>query len=207
VCPAGIDIRQGLQMECIGCTACIDACDDVMTRLRRPRGLIRYDSQNGFAGRRTHWIRARTILYFVLLLIGAGVAAWALSTVKPASFGVTRMTGAPYIVDDESVRNQFLVRIVNKRNAPARFVLQVDHGAAGLDLTGFGSALEISPLGEVVQPLVLRQPRSNYAGPFHFTVRVEDAAGNFQLARTVEFLGPEPRLLHEDEEKHHARSN
>ena len=51
VCPTGIDIRQGLQMECIGCTACIDACDAVMTKLKRPRGLIRYDSRHGFEGK------------------------------------------------------------------------------------------------------------------------------------------------------------
>ena len=124
--PDGIDIRQGLQMECIGCTACIDACDDVMTRLHRPRGLIRYDSQDGFTSQRTLWLRPRTILYFVLLLIGAAVLLRALSTVKPANLGVTRMTGAPYIVDATAIRNQFLVRIVNKRNAPARFVLSLD---------------------------------------------------------------------------------
>jgi len=70
VCPTGIDIRHGLQMECIGCTACIDACDEVMTRLHRPRGLIRYDSQSAFAGRPTHWLRPRTLLYGVLLLVG-----------------------------------------------------------------------------------------------------------------------------------------
>jgi polyferredoxin len=44
VCPTGIDIRNGLQIECIGCAACIDACDEVMVRLHRPKGLIRYDS-------------------------------------------------------------------------------------------------------------------------------------------------------------------
>src|SRR4026207_287405 len=70
VCPTGIDIRQGLQMECIGCTACIDACDAVMTKLHRPRGLIRYDSQEAFTGGRTRWIRPRIIVYFVLLLLG-----------------------------------------------------------------------------------------------------------------------------------------
>src|SRR4051812_13956789 len=150
VCPVGIDIRHGLQMECIGCTACIDACDDVMTRLARPRGLIRYDSQKAFTGGRTRWVRPRTILYFLLLLIGTGVATWALSTVKPANFGVTRMTGAPYIVDDAVVRNQFLVRIVNKRSEPARFVLNVDRGPADLRRTGFDTAVEIAPLGELV---------------------------------------------------------
>jgi cytochrome c oxidase accessory protein FixG len=197
VCPVGIDIRQGLQMECIGCTACIDACDDVMTRLGRPRGLIRYDSQDAFTGGRTRWVRPRTLLYFALLLVGASVATWALSTVKPANFGVTRMTGAPYIVDETAVRNQFLVRLVNKRSEAARFVLHVESPTLDLRRTGFDTAVDVEPLGEVVQPLVIQQPRGSYAGPFHFRVRVEDTAGRFQLARDVEFLGPEARLLRE----------
>jgi cytochrome c oxidase accessory protein FixG len=94
VCPTGIDIRHGLQLECIGCTACIDACDEVMTRIHKPRGLIRYDSKT--ACRRHHPLapaahdplrrsaRCRRL-----------VAGWAISTIKPASVGVTRMTGAP----------------------------------------------------------------------------------------------------------------
>ena len=200
-CPAGIDIRQGLQMECIGCTACIDACDDVMTRLRRPTGLIRYDSQNGFNGKRTRWVRPRTMLYFVLLLIGAAVATWAITTIKPATFGVTRMTGAPYIVDAISVRNQFLVRLVNKRNTPAQFVLELEDTPKGLRRVGFESQVEIGPLGEIVQPLVLQQPRASYTGPFRFEVRVEDAHGKLHLEREVEFLGPEARLLREEEEE------
>ncbi|MEO5960237.1 MAG: cytochrome c oxidase accessory protein CcoG [Opitutaceae bacterium] len=201
VCPTGIDIRQGLQMECIGCTACIDACDDVMTRLDRPRGLIRYDSQKAFAGGRTRWLRPRTFLYGALLAIGASVAAWALSTVRPANFGVTRMTGAPYIVDDTTVRNQFLVRIVNKRNEPARFTVQLREAPANVRQIGFDTTVEVGPLAELVQPFVLQQPRDAYNGPFHFKVRVEDAAGKFHLEREVEFLGPEARLLREEEEK------
>ena len=126
VCPTGIDIRQGLQMECIGCTACIDACDDVMTRLDRPRGLIRYDSQAAFTGGRTRWLRPRTMLYGFLLLVGASCDDVGAVSVKPANFGVTRMTGAPYIVDDSTVRNQFLVRIVNKRSEAVEL-----HGCAG----------------------------------------------------------------------------
>jgi len=198
VCPTGIDIRQGLQMECIGCTACIDACDEVMTRLKRPRGLIRYDSQAAFAGMRTRWLRPRTVLYSVLLLIGASVASWAISTVHSASFGVTRMVGAPYIVDASSVRNQFLVRIVNKQNVPARFELRVAGAPEGAASIGFDNAVEVGPLGELVQPLIIQQPRDTYTGPFHFEVHVVDEAGSFDLKREVEFLGPEARLLQED---------
>ncbi len=205
VCPTGIDIRQGLQMECVGCTACIDACDDVMTRLHRPRGLIRYASQEVFNGQRTRWIRPRTILYFILLVAGASVAGWAISTLKPANFGVTRMTGAPYIVDATTVRNQFLVRIVNKRNAPERFTVGIDGIPADLRRMGFETAVEVGPLGELVQPLILQQPRTGYTGPFHFFVQVEGAAGAFTLRQAVEFLGPEARLLREEEEEKHGR--
>ncbi|MDP3070609.1 MAG: cytochrome c oxidase accessory protein CcoG [Opitutaceae bacterium] len=199
VCPTGIDIRQGLQMECIGCTACIDACDDVMTRVRRPLGLIRYDSQKAFIGERTRWLRPRTILYGVLLAVGAAVATWALSTVRPANLGVTRITGAPYIVSADHVRNQFLLRIVNKRNAPQRFVVELRRAPAGFVQHGFNAPLEIPALGEIVQPLVLQQPRAGYTGPFDFAVRVRDEAGTFFLERTVEFIGPEARLLREEE--------
>ena len=201
VCPTAIDIRQGLQMECVGCTACIDACDEVMTRLGKPRGLIRYDSQNGFQGKTTRWIRPRTILYFVLLLAGAAVAALALRTVKPASFGVTRMTGAPYIVDAADVRNQFLVRIVNKRGVPARFALRLSGAPVDLRRVGFDEIVEVGALGEVVQPLVLQQERTGYSGPFRFTIAIVDANGGFELKRDVEFLGPDARLLREEEEE------
>jgi polyferredoxin len=206
VCPTGIDIRQGLQMECVGCTACIDACDDVMTRLHRPRGLIRYDSQNAFAGKPTRWFRGRTFLYGVLLLVGASVATWALSTVRPANLGVTRIIGAPYIVSADTIRDQFLVRIVNKRNLPVRFVVSLEHAPAGLVQSGLLQPVDLPPLGEVVEPLVLQQARKDYQGPFALKVRVQDAAGSFHLSREIEFLGPDVRLLRdEDEEKKQDR--
>ncbi len=205
VCPTGIDIRQGLQMECVGCTACIDACDDVMTRLKRPTGLIRYDSQTAFAGNPTRWLRPRTFLYGALLLVGASVATWALSTVRPANLGITRITGAPYIVSADFVRNQFLVRMLNKRNQPARFWLHVNHAPAELRQTGLTTMVEVPALGEIVQPLVLQLSRALYSGPFEFEVRVQDESGKFHLESTLEFLGPEARLLREEEEEKRER--
>ncbi len=201
VCPTGIDIRQGLQMECVGCTACIDACDDVMTRLARPRGLIRYDSQSGFSGRKTQWLRPRTLLYLFLLIVGASVATWALTTVKPANFGITRITGSPYVVDTTSVRNQFLVRIVNKRNQPATFTVSLTGTVPGLIQSGFEGPVTVPGMGEMVQPLILQVPRATYTGPFELEVRVQDASRNYTLVRAVEFLGPDARLLREEEKK------
>ncbi len=60
VCPTGIDIRDGLQMECINCTQCIDACDTVMDRVGKPKGLIRYSSQDALAGKPPKLFRVRT---------------------------------------------------------------------------------------------------------------------------------------------------
>ena len=200
VCPTGIDIRHGLQLECIGCAACIDACDEVMTRVERPKGLIRYDSLVGLAGGLTRWLRPRTLVYGVLLLVGAGVATWAFSTVKPANFLVYRMSGAAYYVSRDEVRDQFLIRLVNKQSVPVAFTVEVSGGPATLAATGVAAAVTVPALGEQVSPLVLVMNRRDYTGAFFLTVTVRDAARSFTLARTVEFLGPDRKLL-EDEDR------
>ena len=198
VCPTGIDIRHGLQLECIGCSACIDACDEIMTKVKRPTGLIRYDSLNGLEGRKTRWIRPRTLMYSVLLLVGMSVAGWAISTVRPANMGVTRMTGAPYIVSAEAVRNQYLVRIVNKRESAQSFTLEVKGAPAALELLGFTGTVEVGPLDEKVFPLVMQMPRAHYEGKFQLDLVLHEIGDAFQLERDVEFIGPDPKLLAED---------
>jgi len=199
VCPTGIDIRHGLQMECIGCAACIDACDEIMAKVQRPTGLIRYDSLAGLGGGVTRWIRPRTILYSVLLLVGAGVAAFAFSTVKPANFLVYRTGGAAYFVGADEVRNQFMVRLVNKHTAPAVLTVSTEGLPAGLRQTGFEAPVTLAPQEETIGPIVLLADRKHYSGPFKFTVRVRDAAQTFTLTREVEFMGPDARLLEEED--------
>jgi len=198
VCPTGIDIRQGLQLECVGCTACIDACDEVMTRIHKPRGLIRYDSQSALAGGTTKWLRPRTMLYGVLLVIGAAVAGWAISTIRPANIGVTGMSGAPYFVDANAVRNQFLVRLINKRSTPVSFSVEIE-SEVKVTQNGLTEPVLVAPLGEEVRPLILLVPRDHYEGPFKFKMEVKDTGGTFELKREVEFLGPDAELLKEDE--------
>ncbi|MET0263793.1 MAG: cytochrome c oxidase accessory protein CcoG [Rariglobus sp.] len=198
VCPTGIDIRQGLQIECIGCAACIDACDTVMDKINRPRGLIRYDSLAGFAGGKTRWLRSRTLVYGALMVVGMAVAAWAISTVRPANLAITRMTGAPYFVTADAVRNQFLVRLVNKSDEPRRFVITLPGAPASLVQAGVGEMIELAPLAEEVRPLVLQMPRANYEGSFALKVRITDEAETFSLERDFKFVGPDAELLRED---------
>jgi hypothetical protein len=140
------------------------------------------------------------VVYTVLLLVGALVATLALSTIRPASVGITRMQGAPYFVTDEALRNQFLVRLVNKRDTPQRFVLDVQGAPADLIRTGFTSTVVVDPMDEIVSPLVLQVPRRSYEGPFHLTVQVSDEARSYTLTRKIEFVGPDPALLREEEQ-------
>ncbi len=199
VCPTGIDIRHGLQMECIGCAACIDACDEVMVKVDRPKGLIRYDSLVGFAGGKIRWLRPRTMVYGILLLVGIGVASFAFSTVKPASFMVIRMSSAAYFVTPNDVRNQFMVRLLNKRNEPSRFSVAVSGLPAGCSENGFDAPVTISALGEQVSPFILHVDRAHYTGPFQFTLSVQDQSRTFTLSRQIEFLGPDAKLLQEED--------
>ncbi|MBC8548685.1 MAG: cytochrome c oxidase accessory protein CcoG [Candidatus Brocadiales bacterium] len=69
VCPTGIDIRRGIQMECIACTSCIDACDEIMRITKKPKGLIRYESENGLKGEKTVFWKMKTNIYLGLTLL------------------------------------------------------------------------------------------------------------------------------------------
>jgi len=111
VCPTGIDIRRGTQLECIACTACIDACDDVMTRLQLPKGLIRYEKKKTF--------RPRTIGYSILILLIALGLFLTLHSRRVLDVTVLRSVGAPYqsigvVNGEELFTNRFKIEIVNQ---------------------------------------------------------------------------------------------
>jgi len=90
-CPTGIDIRNGLQMECIACAQCADACDGVMRRIGRGRGLIRYTSQRELDGKSRRLLRPRLAVYVVAAVAAVGAAATALATRTPFEATVVRL--------------------------------------------------------------------------------------------------------------------
>ncbi|MEO9864475.1 MAG: cytochrome c oxidase accessory protein CcoG [Yoonia sp.] len=131
VCPMGIDIREGQQMECITCALCIDACDDVMDKIGKPRGLIDYlalsDEPEERAGKPPkpvwkHILRTRTILYTALWsLIGFGLV-FALFIRADIDLTVEPVRNPQYIVmSDGSVRNTYTIRLRNKHGEPRDF--------------------------------------------------------------------------------------
>lgn len=190
VCPTGIDIRQGVQLECIACAACIDACDSVMDKLRRPRGLIRYDSPNGLSGGKTRLFRPRIILYLVLMAAGFIAMTVSVSTFRPATVTTIRMVGAPYYLDNGQVRNQFMLRVINKRNQAVTFQVSVLNPPEGLLWAGPDAGLSLAPLSEQMTPLIVTLPREKFHGEFPIRVQVRSSDGKFSFEKELPFLGP-----------------
>src|SRR5207237_2301741 len=136
VCPVGIDIRDGLQYECIACTACIDACDGVMAKMRYPRGLIRYATHHGLEQKLTRAqmlrrvARPRVLVYgLVLLAISAG---WVTALVlrQPLKVDVVRDRATlSRIVGEGDVENLYRLQLMNATESLQRYPLAV-HGPA-----------------------------------------------------------------------------
>jgi cytochrome c oxidase accessory protein FixG len=196
VCPTGIDIRNGLQLECIGCAACIDACDDIMRKVGRPIGLVRYDSTRGLAGEQRRILRPRLLAYGALGLLGlTALGITAFFRAKPINADLTRMRGPSFYVDPAVVRNHYQVRLFNKRNQPVKFTLTLENPPPGYTITGLGDGFSLGALKEVARPLVVVVPNEHYKGPVTLTIKIHAEPGNSTVRRDVEFLGPNPHLF------------
>jgi len=126
VCPTGIDIRKGLQYECIACAACIDACNGVMDRMGYPRDLIRYSTQHAMEGHRTRILRPRILIYGTLLtLLCVGFFA-ALLARTPVELHSIRDRNALYREARPGfIENVYLLRVINKDESPHSYTIEV----------------------------------------------------------------------------------
>src|SRR5690554_3631498 len=132
VCPTGIDIREGLQYECITCAACIDACDLVMEKIGKPRGLIRYTTANALAGLKTVIMRPTLVGYGVVLALMSALFVAALFMRVPAELDVIRDRVNLYRVSsDGSIENSYRLEVMNKTQQDQVFALSF-RGPEGL---------------------------------------------------------------------------
>ena len=147
VCPAGIDIRDGLQLECVQCTACIDACDMVMEKIGKPPGLVRYDSVSGLEGRKRKIARPRVIVYSGVLVLLLSILGFKLADRSAVSFAVVRQPGTPYIVqDDGRVRNMLHLNITNTQSKLLTVSVALE-GPEGMEMLVPGEPFDI-PAGD-----------------------------------------------------------
>ena len=126
-CPTGIDIRKGLQLECVACTQCVDACDEVMEKVGRPKGLIRYSSQNELEGKPNRVLRPRVIIYPALMAIMLGLLVFAVSSRTDAQIQFQRARGQnPYnVMESGEVRNLVQVHLVNRTDETATYDIRI----------------------------------------------------------------------------------
>ena len=144
VCPTGVDIRKGLQIDCIQCGLCIDACNVVMAKVGYPPNLIAYDTDLNVKRRAEgkpetyDVVRPRTILYVVLIAIVAGIMLAALLMRSDLGVAAIHDRNPRYVaLSDGQIRNGFTVNVLNKRSQPRSFVLRLD-GLPGAAVTTIG---------------------------------------------------------------------
>ena len=130
VCPTGIDIRDGLQLNCIGCGACADACDSIMDKMGYARGLVRYTSERALAGERTRWLRPRLLGYAGVLLVMIGALIWALAERPLLSLNVTRDRGLYTRTVDGDIENGYSLKIINKAQDSRRLLITLENPGA-----------------------------------------------------------------------------
>lgn len=137
VCPTGIDIRNGVQMECVGCTACIDACNHIMDSIDKPRGLIRYASENSIAkGEPLHYT-TRMKLYTGLCFLLLAVLSVILLTRKDVDATVIRTAGMLYQERGiDSISNLYNIRMVNKTTQDLNIEIRLIDAQGRIQMAG-----------------------------------------------------------------------
>jgi cytochrome c oxidase accessory protein FixG len=197
-CPTGIDIRDGLQMECIHCTQCADACDDVMTRVGKPKGLIRYSSRELLEGHTRHIVRPRTVLYPVALAVFLGGFIYALMNRDAADVTVLGGQGEPFTQQsDGRIANQVRVKIANRTNVDHDYRIEVVGAESGSVIVP-QNPLRVPTGQSAVTPLFILLPRGAFHdGEHRVTVRVSDGNG-FSIDTPYRLVGPE----HDDDDDH-----
>jgi len=190
-CPTGIDIREGLQMECIGCTQCVDACDAIMTRIDKPRGLIRYTSQAILETGKRKLLRPRVIAYPLVLLLVFGALGFSLAHKDSADITVLRGLGSPFVeLPSGEISNQIRVKIVNRSGAPRDYLIEL-LDADDLRLVAPQNPLPLDDRATETATLFVITTRAAFQdGVREVVFRVSDGA---ELAKEIPYrlLGPQ----------------
>ena len=178
VCPTGIDIRDGLQYECIGCAACIDGCDQVMDKMGYPKGLIRYTTEHALAeklDRRGIWqrvFRTRTMIYAGILGLIVLMAGVSLALRMPLKVDVIRDRGLPRVTDAGAVDNVYRLQVINTEELSHRFTIDVS-GIQGVDVISERDFV-LPPAASKAIPVRVRVPQGSVgpgSNPITFIVR------------------------------------
>ncbi len=196
VCPTGIDIRKGLQYECIGCGMCVDACNTVMDKVQYPRGLIRYATQNGMQNR---WssaqmlrrvLRPRVLFYSAVLLALCTAMLASLVTRTPLKVDVVRDRAAlSRVVAGGQLENIYRVQVMNATEQPQRYRITAS-GLQGLQVAS-EPEVEIGPAESRWVAVRLQVPYGAVpAGSHTVHLDVQALGDRAQVSEKTMFLVP-----------------
>lgn len=190
VCPTGIDIRDGLQMECIQCTQCIDTCDDVMRKTGREPGLIRYSSTHEIESGKKKLLRARVILYPVLLLVLISAFVGILLGKQDFTATVFRGTGNQFSITEQGeVRNQLRLKLINRTDEAAVYDIKLVGEQARLQ-TDY-EQIEVEP-GQMrtVDFSVIAPVENMKQGSLEIEIKIQSTNSKSQVIESFRMLGP-----------------
>jgi cytochrome c oxidase accessory protein FixG len=190
VCPTGIDIRNGTQLECVNCTACIDACDDVMVKIGKPKGLIRFASYNSIKDGIQKIINGRVIGYSIILSALLGVLGFALITRSDVETTVVKIPGTLYQRENGYITNLYNIEFVNKTFADIALDLKVEESANVEIVNVSGKRIQIPAKGLVKGVYFIKIPEKEITnartviklGVYHDDKLIETV--------NVKFIGP-----------------
>jgi len=195
VCPTGIDIRKCLQYECIGCAACIDACDQVMDKMSYPRGLVRYATENalteGLHGRALlrRVLRPRVLVYTAILLAITIALFSHLLLRSPVKLDVIPDRSLGREVDEGMIQNSYRLQLINSSETTRTFVVEVS-GIESVFVLG-QAVFEVGPTGVRMVPITVRTPPGQGrpgSNPIRFTLRAQDDPSVSDSAKATFFI-------------------
>jgi cytochrome c oxidase accessory protein FixG len=190
VCPTGIDIRNGTQMECVHCTACMDACDNVMTKIGVPRGLIRYASLNGIERREPLRLTPRLIGYNVVLVLLATLLVAMLFTRSDVEATILRAPGSMFQqMPDGHFSNLYTIKVVNKTSREMPVELRLENPRGELTVMGQGSIIVAPQKLSENSMLVELDPSAMNSGTTPIVIGVYSSGKKLQTLKTA-FIGP-----------------
>ncbi len=184
VCPTGIDIRNGIQLECVACTACADACDDVMRRIDRPQGLIRYTSEEAVRTGQPNALSWRVKAYAVVWLVLLATAVTLIVRRPPMDVLILRQPGTlQTTLDNGDVSNFYNVQVINRTKSAFTLSYRVVAPAGG-SITPLGPIGDVQPFGLVQSRFLLRLPAAAVSGT-STPVRIEVTQAG-ELVETID---------------------
>jgi cytochrome c oxidase accessory protein FixG len=190
VCPTGIDIRNGTQLECVNCTACIDACDDVMVKIGKPKGLIRYASINSITNGVLKLMTSRVVGYSFVLVALIGILSFALITRSDVETTILKVSGTLYQREPGLITNLYNVEFVNKTFDALKLEIKVESPADAQLHSADGKAVVVPAEGLVKSVYFIKIPEKNVTH-----ARTVVTLGVYQNGKRLEivkakFIGP-----------------